>query len=250
MPLRNILLALAFLTSANAFAQAKTLILKQADGAYAAGAAKSWSTGKDSVTFVLADGVDGAAVAKLLSERLATAKVSFAGGKLEVTGVAPAALLDQLSGLSLSGEGGDPLADLAGLGTVVAMDTPEAGGSIRASKPTASARPRIITDHDPSERVVAKVVEVQRGAFPLVTLKLEIKKAPKGGALKPQLKKGAIIKAEVVLAGADGRIDLAAPPSQRNIGAYYLVAGDHVTAHAIAGEGQAIELDYVERATK
>jgi hypothetical protein len=252
MTFRNLAFALTFVASSATLAAApNTLIVKQPDGKLAPGAAKSWTTGKDSVSFVLADGVDGAAIAKLLTERLASGKVTFAAGKLDVTGVAPAALLDQLSAMSLSGEGGDPLADLAGLGTVVAMDTPEGGGSIRASKPAGgSARPRIIKDHDAAERVVAKVVEVQRGAFPTVTLKLEVKKGAKAGALKDRLKKGSVIAAQVVLASKDGSsIDLASNASQRNVGAYYLVPGDSVSAHLIPGDGDAIELDFVERAT-
>jgi hypothetical protein len=235
------------LASATAFAQAKTLVVKGADGKIAAGAAKAWTAGKDSVSFVLADGVDGAAVAKLLSERLAGAKITFADGKLDIAGIPAPALLDQLTNVSL-GEG-DELADLAGLGSVVAMGAPEGGGSIRASKPSGSARPRIIADHDPNERITCQVVEVKRGAFPAVTLKLKVKKSAKSGPLKDQLKVGKTLEGEVVLAGDSGAIDFNSAASQRNLAAFYLAPGDNVTIHAVPLEGAALELDWVERAT-
>jgi hypothetical protein len=234
-----------------AAAEPDTLVIKGADGKYAAGAAQSWtSSGATSVSFVLAEGVDANAVAKLLTERLATAKVKLIGGKLEVRGIPVEALLDQLSSLSLTGDGDDPLADLAGLGTVVAMDTPEGGGSIRASKPTTTFGPRVIKDHDPSERLTAQVVEVKRGAFPMVSLRLKLKSVPKAGPFAQQLKKGKVIDGDVVLQGDSGAVDFQAAASQRNLAAYYLVPGDQVTVHAAAAEGELFEIDFVERAKK
>ena len=54
-------------------------------------------------------------------------------------------------------------------------DVPEGGGSIRASNPAATGSLRRIAEHDPAERVVAEVVEVKRGAFPKVALRLKLK---------------------------------------------------------------------------
>jgi len=242
--------ALALLLAAvPAFASPDTMVVKKGD-AFAPGAAASWKAEGDSVTFTLAAGVDAASVATTLGDRLATATVTVQGGAIKITGVPANALLEQLSTLSLSGEGADPLAALAGIGPGVAMDNPEGGGSIRASRPSATARPRIIKEHDPKERVVAEVVKVERGAFPEVTLTLKVRSNAKEGPLKKELRKGKTVHATVVMTGDAGGPDFAAAATQRNLAAYYLGRGDQVTVHAVPGEGGAVEIDFVERAVK
>ncbi|MEE8410650.1 MAG: hypothetical protein V3T05_13700 [Myxococcota bacterium] len=243
----------------NAAAAADTLVVKSADGSYGPGAATSWktegATGTTTVTFELAGGVDGAEIAKLLSDRLASARIAFAGGALTVSGIPEVALLDQLSALSLSGES-DPLAELGGLGgAVIAMDTPEGGGSIRASKPSgASAKPRIIKEHDQKERLEAEVVSVKRGAFPLVTLKLKIRRNALAGPLKSKLRRGKVVEAQVVFATTatdiGGGIDLRQPVNQANLVAWYLERGDRVNVHPIVGSGDTIEIDWIARKPK
>lgn len=234
-----------FLAAAGAHAANDTLVVKSPSGTYQPAAATSWKNAQNAVVFKLADGVDGQAIAKLLSERLASAKVSFAAGELTVSGIPEAALLDQLSTLSLSG-GADPLADLAGLGgAAVAMDAPEGGGSIRASKPIPMPA-RAIKPHDPAERADAEVMEIKQGVFPSVALKLRIKRSAGAGPLKAKLQKGKTIEATVVYAAADGSMDVSAPENQRNMVAWYLSRGDRISLHA-AANGAAIEIDWLER---
>ncbi len=231
-----------------AMAAADTLVVKGEDGKFQAGAAKSWKGAGTTTTFALAKGVDCGATAKLLGERLFNATCSCVGNDLKVEGVKTDALLDQVAAISLSGEGGgDPLADLAGLGAVAIVDTPEGGGSIRASKPMATARPRIIKEHDPAERVSAEVVEVKRGEFPKVILKIKLRSSAKAGPLEAKLRKGKVLEAPVILAASQAGVDFGQEATQRNLSAYYLTRGDRITVHVIAGKGASVELDYVER---
>ncbi len=245
-----LVVSLVSMWSIVALAAADTLIVSGGNNSYKPGAAASWTTTADSVTFVLADGVDGAKVAQTLKERLATAKVALDGKKLTVSGVPSATLLDQLSGLSLSGEA-DPLAALAGLGGgQPANEAPEGGGSIRASTPRnvggmigpQTAEPQAsATEPSADNMVEAEVVDVSRGAFPQVSLKLKVKKNAKAGPLKEKLDKGDTFSGAVMVS-----TNLTDPKNQRNLGAYYLKKGDKVSVHA-QPKGDAYEVDWVER---
>ena len=249
-PLAGAWLTLTLLFGANiAVAAPDTLVVKGKDGAIAAGAAKTWkATGVTTVVFQLAEGVDGAAVAKLLTERLASAKVASAGSQLTITGIPTAALLDQLVTLSLTGNS-DPLADLAGLGGAVASaETPEGGGSIRASKPTATTMAlRTIKDHDPAERLEAEVLEIKQGAFPSVTLKLKVRRIAKAGPLKDTLSRGKIIEAPVAFTVGDTGVDLTLEVNKRNLASWYLAKGDRVTIHPAVAEADRIQIDWITR---
>jgi len=233
------------------------LVVAAGDGTYKPGLAKSWVASGNSVVFELNAGTDGAAVAATLKERLATATVAFAGGKLTIAGVPAAALLDQLSGLSLSGEA-DPLAALAGLGSGGSGggEHPEGGGSIRASKPTAlppgifptAAAPAPAAsgaaESDPSERLEAEVLEVTRAVFPQVALKLRVRKSATQGASKAKLVAGKPFEATMRVAAP---LDLANAAQQRNAGAYYLKRGDKVLVHAEEASAGAYVIDWIER---
>ncbi|MBI5508423.1 MAG: hypothetical protein HY903_06705 [Deltaproteobacteria bacterium] len=231
-----------------AYAAADTLVVKGKDGSYQPGAAKSWKAADTGVQFVLADGVDGAAVAKTLGDRLAGAKVSFEGGQLTIAGVPKDALLDQLSTLSLSGSA-DPLADLAGLGgAVTAMNSPEGGGSIRASKPTATTmRPSIIKEHNADERYEAEVVEIKQGTFPTVMLKLKVRKTARAGALRTKLRYGKVIEAPVAYTVGEGGVDLTRDDNKRNLVSWYLTRGDRVLFHPNALDAERLEIDWITR---
>jgi hypothetical protein len=229
---------------------ADTLVVAGADGKYTPGAAKSWSEAGGGLTFVLQDGIDGEKTAATLRERLAQAKVTFAGGKLSIIGIPTPALLDQLSALSLSGEA-DPLAALAGLGGGGGGSSgPEGGGSIRASKPTPlppGAFPGTVAPgaaaHGPDERFEAEVIDVTRGVFPQVKLKLRIKKVAKSGALKGKLVKNKVVEAPVVVSQGD----LGSADGQRNLAGYYLMKGDRVSLHAIEPKDGELAVDWLER---
>ncbi len=244
----NTLAASLLLVSSLALAAADTLVIKGKDGSYQPGAAKSFKASEQSITFVLADGVDGNAVLKTLTERLATGKVSLAGNELTVSGMPKDTLLDQLSTLSLSGNV-DPLADLAGLGgAVTAMNSPEGGGSIRASKPSStSMRPNVIKDHDPSERYEAEVLEVKQGSFPTVTLKLKIRKTAKAGALKSKLKLFKVVEAQVAYTVIDSSVDMNRAENRRNLVGWFLTKGDKISIHPTEASADKYEIDWLAR---
>jgi hypothetical protein len=212
--------------------------------------ATSWTTTADSVTFVLGDGTDGAKIVETLKERLSSVKVALDGKKLTVSGAPSATLLDQMSGVSLSGEA-DPLAALAGLGGgQPSNEQPEGGGSIRAHKdmpmPGAAeqpANPAVSSkDHPAEELIEAEVLDVTRGAFPQVALKLKVKKEAKAGALKGKLEKDDELSASVLVSQ-----NLSDPQTQRNLGAYYLKKGDKVKLYAVSKGKGAYDVDWVER---
>ncbi len=225
---------------------ADTLVSKGQDGKLGPAQAKSWKVAGTTVTFTLAAGVDGAAVAEFLTARLANAQVKFEGGVLVIAGIPAEALLEQLSAMSLSG--GDPLADLAGIGgAAVAMDTPEGGGSIRAAKPTTTAFATHIKEHDALERIDVEVLDVKRGTFPEVTLKLKVRRVAKSSAFKKKLKSGQVIEVAVLFHGSQAGVDLWAAQNQRNLAAFYVAQGDRLTVHPVAREGDAIGIDWIER---
>jgi hypothetical protein len=231
-------------TVANA---ADTLVVKGSDGKVGPGAAASWKTSGTTVVFTLVEGTDGAAWAQALSERLAGATAVFEGGKLKVTGIPSSTLLDQLSAVNLAGDA-DPLAELAGLGGgEAAMDGPEGGGSIRASKPTAVAMgPRAIRGHDANARFEADVVAVKYGAFPQVSLKLKMRKGGRSSPLRKQLYYGKIIDAVVVYNINSSVVDLGDQANRRNLAAWYLKKGDRIQMHPVAA-GANFEIDWLTR---
>lgn len=230
-------------------ALASTLVTKGPDGTYKPGVAKSWKSEGSTTTFSFADETRATEVGKILSERLANAKITVSNTDVRIVGIPSTALLEQVAALSLEGQA-DPLADLAGLGGAVAVaETPEGGGSIRASKPSGKGfLARSIKDHDPSERFEAEVVEVRRNEFPAATLRLKVARSAKTGPLNKKLVKGQIIDGAVVMAGTPSQIDLASSHSQRNMGAYYLSKGDHVIVHFVEASANTFEIDWLERA--
>jgi hypothetical protein len=235
--------------AAAASAAADTIVVKAKDGSYQPGAAKSWkATDAATVVFQLDAGVDGVVVAKNLTDRLATAKVSFDKGALTIAGIPKDALLDQLSTLSLSGSA-DPLADLAGLGGgVTAMNSPEGGGSIRASKPTATTmRPTVIKEHNAEERYEGEVVEVKQAAFPSVIIKIKVRKTAKAGDLRNKLRYGKVIEAPVIYTVNDAGVDLTRDDNKRNLASWYLAKGDRVLFHPLAVDAEKYQIDWIVR---
>jgi hypothetical protein len=231
---------------------ADSLVVRAPDGSFKPGVAKAWHASDAGVVFELNAGVDGNQTATVLSERLAQAKVSFSGGQLTVSGLPLNTLLEQLSILSLSGGESDPLAALTGLGGGVPNnEATEGGGSIRASKPTPIPPGLLPTaapaEPDTAERLECDVLDVQRGAFPQVTLKLKVRRGPAAGPLKARLAAGKSFDSTVVLAEGAAAVDWASPLVQRNLAAFYLKKGDHVVAHAREQQADHFAIDWLER---
>ncbi len=235
----------ALLALAGPAAAADTLVTRAADGSPAAGVAKSWKITGNTVVLALTPGTPTAPWAALLKERLAGVTVAEGPDQLTITGIPGPALLEQLSALTLGGGAADPLSELAGLGGGVAVaDGPEGGGSIRASKPTPMAGgAREIQDHDPKLRFEAEVVEVKRGDFPNVTLKLKMRRGDRSNPLAKKLYYGKVIEAVVVFAAGE----LTGAVNRRNLAAWYLEPGDRVIVRPTAVSDTRYEVDYLVR---
>ncbi|MBN1959456.1 MAG: hypothetical protein JW841_00800 [Deltaproteobacteria bacterium] len=236
-----------FLLFAPHSVRADTLVVATETGDYQAGLASSWKVDGDSVTFELAEGVDGTLVAEFLTERLKKAQIQVTDGKLQIKGIPAASLLEQLAKLQIID--GDPLIALAALGGSVPSGAgPEAGGSIRASQPIPmAALMGNIPAPNADERFEAEVLEAKQGVFPQVTLKLKVRRPPKNGPFKKTFRHGKIVKLPILLAGVDGSIDYSQPVTQRNLVAYYVKRGDRIFVHAFKGEKDELAIDWIER---
>lgn len=211
-------------------------MLVKADGAYKDGVVSVTTKAPKEVTFKVLKG-DARGVADFLREKLTGAEVVQTDDTIKVKGLADKDVLDKVAALQF-----DAI-------PTIAMDMPEAGGSIRVGR--AADLPADSTVADESERFKARVVGVTRGRFPDVTLKIKLTGVPKSVELQKKLRKVSYITARVALAQRDGQPDLANQLTQRNLTASYLKAGDDVIVHvselknAPAGENYVI--DYVER---
>jgi hypothetical protein len=230
-----------------------TLVVSQADGAFAPGLAVKWELAADSLVLHLAAGVDPVSVARQLGSAMPGVPVKNAGGALVLSSADPKALLGSLAALHLKTDW-EALPDLTQLGETGSRSTatPEVGGSIRAktSVPTSPWRrvdgPRRVALREARERAEGEIVSVERGAFPFVTLRVKIQRPPQAGALKNQLTRGAIVTAPVALSTTPSGVDFADAQTQRNLAAWFLVAGDHVSV-GVSTAGAGYEIDFLER---
>jgi hypothetical protein len=223
---------------------ADTLVVRGQDGSFAPGLAAAWRQDGDAVRFILVDGADPAVVATALSSSLAGAQIKTESKAVIVSGIAMQRLLEQVSAISVGG--GDPLAGVSAMnGTQVAFAPPEAGGSIRAGKPTIIAT---LMPHDPTDRVQAEVVEVARGPFPSVALKLRVKHAAKTGPYAKQLSLDKTFNGVVAFTGTSPKIDMSTEANQRNAGAYYVQPHDLVYVHIVQLDKNGASIDWIERA--
>ncbi len=245
--LRALVFATLTLLTGTAFAAADTLVVRGQDGSFQPGAASSWKEEGGSVRFNLVDGVDSAAVVQALAERLAGATFKAEPKAVVVTGIPLGRLLEQVATVTI---GGDPLAGIAGMqGTTVAFAQPEAGGSIRATKPQLLAA---LVPHEPTERLEAEVIETQRGVFPAVALKLRVRRAAKAGPYAKQLIGDKVFTGVIAFTGKQQTVDMGSESNQRNAGAYYLQQRDRVFVHVnqLDPKGVAASIDWIERAQK
>lgn len=243
--LRALVFSSLFLVTTTALAAAETLVVRGQDGSYQPGLATAWTDeGGGAVRFTLTSGVDPAIVVQALSESIAGAQIKAEVRSVVVAGVPMARLLEQVATVTI---GEDPLAGIAGMkGTSVAFAQPEAGGSIRATKPQLLTA---LIPHEPTERLEAEVIEVKRGTFPAVGLKLKIRRAPKAGPYAKQLVGNKDFIAVIAFSGKQQMVDMSNEQNQRNAGAFYLQPKDRVFVHVnqLDAKGNAASIDWIER---
>lgn len=227
-----------------------TLVVKAGRDGFGPALATSWTRRDNSTVFTLKKNVapPPAQIASILRQSLANAKVSHEQRTVTVSGIPQPALLRQLAGLSLTGDGPDPLADLAGLGvSVVARQGPEGGGSIRAGREaTVSDAWQGVTEHTPAERMRGRVIGIERAEFPNVRVRVRIWQPPKG-PLGDQLERGSVLEAPVLTMLVDEGDAEAGSINVQNLVAYYLQPGDKVALHARRNDSDAVVIDWIER---
>ena len=214
---------------------ADPLVVKNATG-FADGAVAVSSKSDKKLELKVQKQFDPASVAALLKEKLPGAVVAQNGDAIAITGVAPADALEKMVGLQV-----EPLAQ-----NLFAMDMPEAGGSIRVGKTIdlAASEPQ----HEEKDRFRARVVEVKKGDYPEVTLKLKRGGDAKSTEVQKKLKY--IFSARVAFVRGNGALDVNHKVTQKNLVASYLKAGDEVLVHVSFHKGEQGEepiIDWIER---
>ncbi len=238
------IIAVGAILLVSGLANAADTLLVKTDGKLGAGIATKHTIAGNTLVLELAAGADGAAWARTINERLTGAKATFVGGKLSIFGIPPETLIDQLTSLSLEGDA-DPLAELGALGGgIAAVDAPEGGGSIRASKPSDIAMAE--STHDADEYHEADVVEVKKGVFPQVVLKLKMRKPGRKSPLKKDLRWGKVIDATVMYNSRGGAVDYGDASNQNLLIGWYLTPRDRVRVHLV-GKGGTYSIDWLSR---
>lgn len=223
---------------------ADTLVVRAQDGTFTPGIAASWKDEAGTVRFTLSPNADPTPIAQTLTDSIAGAQVRTEPHAVLVSGVPLARLLEQVSTINVSD---DPLAQIASITmNPTGRGDPEAGGSIRVGKPVLLAS---LLPHEPAERFEAEVVDVARGEYPSVAVKLRVKSAPKAGPYAKVLTNGKVIGGTVVFTG-DKSPNLGAEGNQRNAGAFYVQPKDRVFVHVTDLKGQIATIDWIERAVR
>lgn len=210
-------------------------MLVKADGNYKDGIVSVATKAPKEVTLKVLKG-EAKAVADFIKDKLAPAEVTLAGETITVKGLAEKDALDKLSALEF-----DALPALS-------MDAPEAGGSIRVGRAVDLVQG---SPGEEKERFKATVVQVLKGQFPIVTLKIKVAGAPKAVDLAKKLKKITYIQAQVALGQTTEGPDLTNALTQRNLVASYLKPGDSIMVHITELKDKKAPdnyiIDYIER---
>lgn len=137
----------------------------------------------------------------------------------------------------------DPLAELAALGDEIAEVGPEGGSSIRAKKEADLSRTKRFKDRRNFEAVVESV---NTARFPLVAVKLKVRKPAREGEGKELERNAKLVVVPVMK--FNGKIaDLTDEETLLNAGAYYLKRGDKVMVRLAGKRGKAFNAEYIER---
>jgi hypothetical protein len=210
-------------------------MLVKADGHYKDGIVGVTSKAPKEVTLKVLKG-EARAVADFIKDKLAPAEVTLSGETIQVKGLAETEALDKLAALEF-----DALPALS-------MDAPEAGGSIRVGRAVDLVQS---SPGEENERFKATVVQVVKGQFPIVTLKIKVTGAPKAVELAKKLKKVTYIQAQVALGQTTAGPDLSNPLTQRNLAASYLKPGDSIMVHVTELKDKKAPdnymIDYIQR---
>lgn len=149
-----------------------------------------------------------------------------------------------LVGPSAEAQDPDPLAELAALGDEIAETGPEGGGSIRAKKEADLGRTKRLQD---KRNIEAQVEEVNNARFPLVAIRLRVRKPAKEGAGKTAVERNAKIVVVPAMKFSGKQADLTDSQTLTNAGAFYLQRGDRVMVRLGEKKGEVWSAEYIER---
>ncbi len=228
-------------------ARADKLLTKTAEG-IGAGLAAGYEMGENEITLTFAEGQDLEIITAGLKNNIEKISVTPGDKKLVLSGLPLNELLEKLTSLDIEL---DPLVALGGVNNceAAAPDSPEAGGSIRASNAIELssmyiADPASFKNPPLEECFTAKVVAVQRRDFPeaVVTLKVRQLMGKNDHVAEKQN-----YRAVVLLPGRGNKLALDKKAAQDNLSAFYLTAGDKVEAHVAKKDKKYIYIDYIKR---
>jgi hypothetical protein len=194
-------------------------LVKMDGGKAKPGVVTAWSGSGKKVELTLEDGADAGAVAAAIEANVERVRCKVRGGKVLVIGKTQDDLLAAIAKVELGDGGGD--LDL--LASAAADESFDSGSSLRAKKTAELSK--LLKDR--ATVAEGKVVAVQTGKFPAVRVQVRILRGPTG-ALGKDVRKGKTLTFEPKMAMKGGAPDLSDVPTQTNLGANYLEAGDRV----------------------
>lgn len=150
---------------------------------------------------------------------------------------------DSAAGSEAVAAASNPLAELVALGQGVASRREESGGSIRAKRGVQLAATE---KRRAPQTLHARVEVVARKAFPLVALRLRVRRPARRGPGKA-LDRGERLVVVPALSFEDGVADLSDPTTLRNAGAFYLQKGDRVLVQLDERQGDVWKAGYLQR---
>ena len=155
----------------------------------------------------------------------------------------PACTLPSMQEVDEVAVGSDPLLELSELGAVVAADSPDGGGSIRAK---IEPDPQRLAGRNHPCRLRAKVEKVVRGRFPLVAVRVSVvESAPQGPG--STLDNNDVIVILPRLTIADGAPVMADPVTRTNAAAFFFDVGDRIGIWLGAKTDGKWQADLIER---
>lgn len=201
------------------------------------GVITTWKGSGKKVELTVADGKDARAVAAAIEANVSGVRTKVQGGKVLAIGMAEGELLQALAGVNFGGE--DDMALLASAGLEEDVDS---GSSLRA-KTTADLK-KLLGDR--ATVAQGQVVSVSQGAFPAVTVNVRVLSGPTG-ELGKTVRKGQTLAFQPIFQKKNGQLDLGHTPTQTNLGAYFLKAGDRVTVKVGKAGDKGFEAELITR---
>jgi hypothetical protein len=212
-------------------------LVKMEGGKASPGIVTAWSGSGKKVELTVAAGKDAQAVAAAIEAHVSGVRCKVQGGKVLAIGKAEGELLEALAGVDFGGE-----EDMTLLAAAAMEGESDSGSSLRA-KTTADLK-KLLGDR--ATVAQGQVVSIVQGAFPEVTVSVRVLSGPTG-ELGKTVRKGQTIAFTPTFTKKNGQLDLAHTPTQTNLGAFFLKAGDRVTVKVGKATPKGFEAELITR---